>query len=111
VTPKPAPAAAQAGAAPSPPAAPTVDSRPRIGAGFRLQWEAAQECHVLLYPEGMVKLNGSAGEIMKRCDGRRSVGEIVGELETAFATQGLQREVVAFIEMAGRQRWLAWDAR
>ncbi|MDE2371087.1 MAG: pyrroloquinoline quinone biosynthesis peptide chaperone PqqD, partial [Burkholderiales bacterium] len=46
----------------------TLHSRPRVGAGFRLQWEAAQDCHVLLYPEGMVKLNGSAGEIMKRCD-------------------------------------------
>ena len=41
---------------------------PRLGRGFRLQWEEAQGCHVLLYPEGMVKLNRSAGEILKRCD-------------------------------------------
>ena len=33
---------------------------------FRFQWEPAQQAHVLLYPEGMVKLPGSAGEIMKR---------------------------------------------
>ena len=39
-------------------------AQPRVGSGFRLQWEPAQDCHVLLYPEGMVKLNGSAGEIM-----------------------------------------------
>jgi pyrroloquinoline quinone biosynthesis protein D len=32
---------------------------------FRLQWEPAQNAHVLLYPEGMVKLNQSAGEILK----------------------------------------------
>ena len=38
-----------------------VDSRPRVGRGFRLQWEQAQGCHVLLYPEGMVKLNGKIG--------------------------------------------------
>ena len=44
-------------------------SKPAIGRGFRLQWEPAQNAHVLLYPEGMVKLNGSAGEILKRCDG------------------------------------------
>ena len=31
---------------------------------MRLQWEPAQEAHVLLYPEGMVKLNGSAGAIL-----------------------------------------------
>lgn len=87
----------------------SVDSRPRVGAGFRLQWEPAQNCHVLLYPEGMVKLNGSAGEIMKRCDGQRSVGEIVTELETAFNAQGLQGDVLAFVEMAAKQRWLAWS--
>jgi pyrroloquinoline quinone biosynthesis protein D len=50
----------------------SAESKPRVGPGFRLQWEPAQECHVLLYPEGMVRLNGSAGEIMKRCDGERS---------------------------------------
>ena len=88
---------------------PGIDSRPRIGRGFRLQWEAAQDCHVLLYPEGMVKLNGSAGEIMKRCDGERSVAEIVADLEATFNAQGLQGDVLGFVEMAGQQRWLAWD--
>ena len=83
-------------------------SVPRIGAGFRLQWEPAQDCHVLLYPEGMVKLNGSAGEILKRCDGQRSVAAIVAELEAAFSTPGLEADVLAFVQMAGKQRWLAW---
>ena len=54
----------------------TLETKPRVGAGFRLQWEPMQDCHVLLYPEGMVKLNGSAGEIMKRCDGQRTLAEI-----------------------------------
>jgi len=88
--------------------APTLDCQPRVGRGFRLQWEAAQDCHVLLYPEGMVKLNGSAGEIMKRCDGASSVAAIVADLETAFSTNGLQAEVLAFVAMAAKQRWLTW---
>ena len=83
-------------------------TRPRIGSGFRLQWEPAQSCHVLLYPEGMVKLNGSAGEIMTRCDGERSIAAIVAELETAFNASGLQPEVMSFIEIAGKQKWLTW---
>jgi len=87
----------------------SVESRPRVGAGFRLQWEPAQNCHVLLYPEGMVKLNGSAGEIMKRCDGERSIAAIVSELEAAFNAQGLQGDVLAFVEMAAKQRWLTWS--
>jgi len=87
----------------------TTASQPRIGAGFRLQWEPVQNCHVLLYPEGMVKLNGSAGEIMKRCDGARDVAAIVADLEQAFAMQGLEGDVLAFVEMAAKQRWLAWE--
>ena len=83
-------------------------TQPRVGPGFRLQWEPVQNCHVLLYPEGMVKLNGSAGEIMARCDGRRSVAAIVDELERAFGQTGLEADVLAFVEMAGKQRWLAW---
>jgi pyrroloquinoline quinone biosynthesis protein D len=84
-------------------------SRPRIGPGFRLQWEAAQDCHVLLYPEGMVKLNGSAGEIIRRCDGERSVADIVVELEQAFSMSGLEPDVLAFVKMAADKRWLVWS--
>jgi pyrroloquinoline quinone biosynthesis protein D len=87
----------------------TTDIVPRVGHGFRLQWEPAQGCHVLLYPEGMVRLNQSAGEIIVRCDGRRSAADIVADLEAAFSTRGLEADVLAFIEMAGRQHWLAWD--
>ena len=84
-------------------------TQPRVGPGFRLQWEPVQDCHVLLYPEGMVKLNGSAGEIMKRCDGERRIGAIATELELAFGATGLEGDVMAFVEMAGKQQWLAWD--
>jgi pyrroloquinoline quinone biosynthesis protein D len=86
-----------------------TDSVPRIGPGFRLQWEPVQDCHVLLYPEGMVKLNPSAGEIMKRCDGQRNLAAIVADLEAAFSTSALEADVLAFLQMAGQQRWLVWS--
>ncbi len=79
---------------------------PSISHGFRLQWEPAQQAHVLLYPEGMVKLNGSAGEILKRCDGRRTVLEIVADLETAFGAAGLMKDVTSFMQFAVTKRWL-----
>ncbi len=87
----------------------TDTTAPRIGPGFRLQWEPVQDCHVLLYPEGMVKLNQSGGEVVKRCDGRRSVADIVGDLEQAFSTRGLGDEVLAFVAMAAQRRWLTWE--
>ena len=65
----------------------TKNGVPRIGRGFRLQWEPVQSAHVLLYPEGMVKLNASAGEILLRCDGATPVEAIVADLENAFRDQ------------------------
>ena len=84
----------------------TSAAKPHIGRGFRVQWEPAQGAHVLLYPEGMVKLNSSAGEIMSRCDGERMVAEIVADLERTFAVSGLSDDVTAFVSMALEKKWL-----
>jgi pyrroloquinoline quinone biosynthesis protein D len=81
-------------------------SQPAIGRGFRLQWEAAQNAHVLLYPEGMIKLNGSAGEILKRCDGATSIADITADLERAFAAANLSADVLRFVNMAVEKKWL-----
>jgi pyrroloquinoline quinone biosynthesis protein D len=84
----------------------TPNARPAIGRGLRLQWEPAQNAHVLLYPEGMIKLNGSAGEIMKRCDGSRTVAEITADLESTFSATDLAADVCAFVSMAVDKQWL-----
>jgi pyrroloquinoline quinone biosynthesis protein D len=81
-------------------------SKLTIAHGMRLQWEPAQEAHVLLYPEGMVKLNGSAGAIMSRCDGERTLDEIVADLEHTFGTSGLAADVNGFVAFALQKRWL-----
>ena len=83
-----------------------MSAKPAIARGFRLQWEPAQNAHVLLYPEGMVKLNGSAGEILKRCDGSRDIDAIVGDLERAFEATGLTKDVTTFISMALERKWI-----
>jgi pyrroloquinoline quinone biosynthesis protein D len=85
-------------------------SRPAIARRFRLQWEPAQNAHVLLYPEGMIKLNGSAGEIMKRCNGAASIAEITADLESVFATSGLLNDVKAFVAMAVDKTWVVIEA-
>jgi pyrroloquinoline quinone biosynthesis protein D len=81
-------------------------SRPAIEGGFRLQWEPVQNAHVLLFPEGMIKLNGSAGEILKRCAGAATIGAITADLERAFATTGLSGDVFSFVSMAVGKKWL-----
>jgi pyrroloquinoline quinone biosynthesis protein D len=84
----------------------TGAERPSIRAGFRLQWEAVQNSFVLLYPEGMVKLNTSAAEILRRCNGARTVDEIVADLEKTFQRSGLQEDVKGFLDLARDQGWI-----
>lgn len=84
----------------------SATATPAVSRTFRLQWEEAQQAHVLLYPEGMVKLNASAGAILSRCDGMRSVAEIVADLERAYGTTGLYGDVAAFVALALERRWL-----
>ena len=81
-------------------------SRPAVEHGFRLQWEPAQNAHVLLYPEGMIKLNSSAGEILKRCDGTATLADITADLERVFATANLSEDVIHFVVMATEKKWL-----
>ena len=82
-------------------------SVPAIRRGFRLQFEPAQGCHVLLYPEGMIKLNDSAGEILQQVDGKRSVAEIIDNLHLRFPdVPGIDEDILAFIEVAHAQFWI-----
>lgn len=86
-------------------------AHPRVAPLYRLQWEEAQQAHVLLFPEGMVKLNASAGQILLRCDGMKSVAEIIADLEIAFAATGLGADVEAFLKLATDKGWVEWAAR
>jgi pyrroloquinoline quinone biosynthesis protein D len=83
-----------------------AQAKPMVATMFRLQFEPAQGSWVLLYPEGMVKLNTPAAEILRRCDGRRSVDEIVAELEVAFAQRPLRADVCNFLGQARQRGWL-----
>ena len=81
-------------------------ARPAVAPMYRLQFEPAQDAWVLLYPEGMVKLNTPAAEILRRCDGQRSVEAIVDDLERAFACEGLSGDVLAFLGQARERGWV-----
>lgn len=73
---------------------------------FRVQWEEVQDCYVVLYPEGMVKLSQSAGEIMKRIDGQLSIASIIKELEETFSESNLENDVLKFLEVAYDTGWI-----
>lgn len=74
---------------------------------YRFQWEDAQQCYVLLFPEGMVKLNGGAGEVIKRIDGTKTVAEVVKEIETTFPdVPDIQADVIAMFDLALDKAWI-----
>ncbi|HEY8355533.1 MAG TPA: pyrroloquinoline quinone biosynthesis peptide chaperone PqqD [Methylophilaceae bacterium] len=73
----------------------------------RFQWEEAQQSYVILFPEGMVKLNGSAGEVLKRVDGKATVGDIIAELKAAFpGVEGIEQDILSMIELAAGKFWI-----
>ena len=82
---------------------------PSFSTGYRLQWETAQDCHVLLYPEGMVQLNGPAAPILQQVDGQRDIAAIITALEQAFEQTELSADVIEFIDTARQRGWLHVD--
>ena len=73
---------------------------------FRVQWEEVQNCYVVLYPEGMVKLSQSAGEIMKRIDGEKSVIDIIDDISNAFDGVDVKEDVMKFLEVVYGNGWI-----
>jgi len=85
----------------------TENSVPVLALGYRFQWEPAQDCYVLLYPEGMVKLNPAASEILKRIiEKKQTVGELITELKIAFDGADLDDDVYQFLEEAHDNDWI-----
>ncbi len=84
-----------------------TDQRIQLNPRYRLQWEPAQNCHVLLYPEGLVKLSDTAHEILSRCQTERTVSGLVGELQQAYPdATTLPDDVREFLQEAQRQEWI-----
>jgi len=80
---------------------------PHLRRGFRFQWEPVQDCHVLLYPEGMIKLNGSAGAVLAEVDGVRSIAAIIADLQARFPdAEGIAEDILAFLEVAHERFWI-----
>jgi pyrroloquinoline quinone biosynthesis protein D len=88
---------------------PALDQIPKLNVMFRFQWEEAQNCHVLLYPEGMIKLNDSAGAILSEVNGEQDCAAIIQALETRFPEAGeLGPDVLEFLAIAHEQNWIGY---
>ena len=84
-------------------------TRPRLATGARLSYDDVREEHVLLIPEGAVKLNPTAAEVLELCDGKRSLDDIVSALSARYEGADLRDDVVELVE-AMAQKGLVVDA-
>ncbi|AQW70242.1 pyrroloquinoline quinone biosynthesis peptide chaperone PqqD [Pseudomonas putida] len=80
---------------------------PRWRQGYRFQYEPAQKGHVLLYPEGMIKLNESASLIGGLIDGQRNVAAIIDALQQQFPdVPEVADDIEQFMEVARAEHWI-----
>ena len=78
-----------------------------IALHHRFQWEEAQQSYVILFPEGMVKLHGGAGEVIKLVDGKAAVGDIVAALKAKFPdAEGIEKDILGMFDMAHGKAWI-----
>jgi pyrroloquinoline quinone biosynthesis protein D len=84
-------------------------TRPRLATGARLRYDEVREEHVLLIPEGAVRLNATAAQVLELCDGERSLDDIVGALSARFEGAEVRDDVLELVG-AMAQRGLVVDA-
>jgi pyrroloquinoline quinone biosynthesis protein D len=84
-------------------------TRPRLVTGARLRYDEVRAEHVLLIPEGAVRLNPTAAEVLELCDGERSLDDIVGAVSARYDGADVRDDILELVD-AMAQRGLVVDA-
>jgi pyrroloquinoline quinone biosynthesis protein D len=82
---------------------------PRLHPKGRLQRDEVRGGDVLLYPEGLVTLNPTGAEILRLCDGARSLADIVATLEHRYGARDLEADVGAFLDALAAKGLILFD--
>jgi pyrroloquinoline quinone biosynthesis protein D len=78
-------------------------TRPRLVTGARLSYDEVREEHVLLIPEGAVRLNPTAAQVLELCDGERSLDDIVGALSARYEGAEVRDDVIELVDAMAQQ--------
>jgi len=73
---------------------------PKLAAKARLRWDKREKRYLLIWPERGILLNDSAGAILSRVDGARTVDAIVADIATVANADAarIRADVEAFLE-------------
>jgi pyrroloquinoline quinone biosynthesis protein D len=78
-------------------------TRPRLVTGARLQYDEVREEHLLLVPEGAVRLNRTAAEVLELCDGEHTLDDIARTLSGRYEGFDLGNDVQELVEGMARK--------
>jgi pyrroloquinoline quinone biosynthesis protein D len=86
-------------------APPTDASQPRLATGCR--WGGTEQDRMILFPEGAIKLQGTGRQVLEQCNGQRTFGEIIAELQKQFVTADpakIRNDISQFLEQLQKKR-------
>ncbi|HTZ99734.1 MAG TPA: pyrroloquinoline quinone biosynthesis peptide chaperone PqqD [Candidatus Aquilonibacter sp.] len=89
---------------------PEMNAKPRLAAGCRLNDQNQQR--VLLMPERALRLSGPSMEIVQRCDGVRTVQEIVSDLQRLYSKaepQRVEKDILGYLALLHDERALDFE--
>jgi pyrroloquinoline quinone biosynthesis protein D len=84
---------------------PEDSSQPRLATGCR--WGGTEKDRVMLYPEGALRLRDTGLLILERCDGQRTFGQIIAELQAKFGDADpakIRADISQFLEQLRHKR-------
>ncbi|ADI05214.1 hypothetical protein SBI_02093 [Streptomyces bingchenggensis BCW-1] len=79
---------------------------PALAPAVHFRHDRVRDADLLVLPERVVVLRGTAGEILRLCDGIRDVDAIVADLAGRFPGAPVATEVPAFLGRLRREGWL-----
>jgi pyrroloquinoline quinone biosynthesis protein D len=84
----------------------SLDDAVELNPTHHFRWEEPQKAHVLLYPEGIVKLNETAAAIIEAATGAASIGAAVADITARYERADLEPKIIAFLEDARAKGWI-----
>lgn len=96
---------------PPSPETPALESRPRLALGCRFG-ENAEQLRVLQMPERALRLNGPSLEIVQRCDGKRTVAQIIFELQRIYSKadpEKVSKDILGYLALLQKERALDFE--
>lgn len=77
-----------------------------LAPGHFLQWDEAQQTHVLIHTEGTLPLNARENEILKRCNGSLTAEGIIEQVQQQFPGVDIASDVRDFLKAAYANNWI-----